>query len=464
MVMGRRAAVAALAASLALVAPAAQAQDPAAAVVPLARAPGEALVALAGDRLLVARHGSRLRLISAPLAGGRRRTLFRSRRRVQRLGNLADLAANPQRAAVLVGELVPGGSRVGRVTVRTGPLDGPFTAFVGAPGGARNWIPYHVRVGENAVGLTEVRGIPEASRHFVYPDGGERVRLRPSERIDQFDLAGSLVAWVERGRDFVVKEWATGAERLRLREDGPIEHFDLAEDGRALLHVLGRGGTFLDLVDPTGTVQKRLTSPSPFVDMDISLAGDHAVYRTRGRFSGDAHIGALNLTTGESRRLSPSSLAIEGADPRPPAVQGDLVAWWANDCAFVARISGPGSPTVPRGPCPRAELLLEDYQPQRLRERTARVRLRCISAPPPGCRGKLRLRLGRRPLGKSRFLIPSRRRRGVQVRLTARALRILQREFASSIFGAARVRVETKLVDGAERSWQRRGELGLRER
>jgi hypothetical protein len=180
----------------------------------------------------------------------------------------------------------------------------------------------------------------------------------------------------------------------------------------------------------------------------VRLAGEYAVTRSPGRFECDAHIARIDLATGSKRRLSPPSRDLE-LDGAPLAVQGDIVAWWANGCAFAAPIAGPGASVVPPGPCPRAEIYLEDDQPKRLRGRTARVRFQCLAAPAPGCRGSVRLQLDR-PLGQARFLIPAGRHGTVRVRLTRRGLATLRRAFRLPPPGASPlVSVRTTLINGA---------------
>jgi hypothetical protein len=129
--------------------------------------------------------------------------------------------------------------------------------------------------------------------------------------------------------------------------------------------------------------------------------------------------------------------------------EGELVAWSANGCVFASPLGSRGSSVVPPGPCPRAEILLEGDQPERLQGRTPRVRFRCITAPPPGCRGTVRLELDR-PLGKARYLIPAGRREMVRVPLSSRGRAALERELRFPLpGGGAAVDVRTTLADGA---------------
>jgi hypothetical protein len=238
--------------------------------------------------------------------------------------------------------------------------------------------------------------------------------------MERIELAGGLLAFVDERR-LTVREWAGGADRLLHRARGVIDDFDLAPDGRVLLRVRSSQG--LELVDVAGSVRR--LDPGPTAGTSgVRLAGDQALLRYSGRFDGDYHIGVVDLTTAERRRLSPSSSDLQ--EDLPLDAKGDLVAWTANGCAFAAPLAGPGSSLVPPGPCPRAEILLEENQPERLQGRTARVRLRCVTAPAPGCRGTVRLELPE-PLGRARYLVPAGLRGTARVRLTRRGLAALER-------------------------------------
>jgi hypothetical protein len=360
---------------------------------------------------------------------------------------LYDLDASAERVAFTTAEVDSIRERVLRLSAWGGSPAGPFERFVLYRGGP--WRPLEVHVSGTTVALSEIKSETGARRHFVFPPGSPAVRVEASQRVRLLDLAGSLVAFVDGERQLVVRDWASGIERLRYTASGPVGSLDLAEDGRVLLHVPSRA--VLELVDPSGGVRRLATGRTG--GGDARLAGGFAVLRSRGRFEGDGHIAVIDLATGKRRRLSPASLGLE-RDPEPldvVAVQDDLVAWAANGCALVAPIAGPGSTIVPPGPCPRAEIRLEDDQPDRLRGRSVRVRLRCVTAPPPGCRGRLRLAL-ERPLGGARYLIPASRRDTVRVRLRRRGFAALTRRAQLPFHrNRALVRVRTTLIDGANR-------------
>jgi hypothetical protein len=419
------------------------AAQPAGGVVPVARAASDTEMALADTRLLMGRSTRRgVRLLSAPVTGGTPRTLFTMAAPPRRFLAMNDLDASAERVVFSLVELNPATEGIVRVSVWSGAPEGPFAPLVRRRGGA--WIPVDVQASGADAAFTEIRPVGDVARHVVVPAGAEGVALGVPPGVQRVELAGSLIAFVERERRLVVQDWtAGGAERLRHTAGDAIKDFDLAADGRALLHVPAR--RVLELVDGAGSVH-RVPSGGALPEDHVRLAGNHAVLRRYGRFDGDSHIALIDLASGQRRRLSPPSLDL-GAEDAQLDAEGELVAWAANGCAFAAPLGGPGSSVVPPGPCPRAEIHLEEKQLERLQGRSARVRLRCITAPPPGCRGTIRLELDR-PLGRARYLIPAGRRATVRVRLSRRGVAALESEPPLPGGGAA-VEVRTTLADGA---------------
>jgi hypothetical protein len=423
----------------------AAAAQPPGGVVPVARAGSDTEVALAGTRLLMGRTTRRgVRLLSAPASGGPAGTLFsRPAPGPRRVVVMNDLDASTERVVFSLVELNPATEGIVRASVWAGPPEGPFAPLARRSGGG--WIPIDVQASGADAAFTEIRPIEPAARHYVFPGAAEGLRARVPRRIERVELAGSLVAFVERERQLVVRDWASGAERLRYTAVGAISGFDLAADGRALLHVPSKMA--LELVDASGSVA-RVGTGGGLADGGVRLAGSQAVLRASGRFDGDSHIAVVDLGTGQRRRLSPPSLDL-GVEEAQLDAEGELVAWAANGCVFAAPLGGPGSSLVPPGPCPRAEVKLEEEQPERLQGRSARVRLRCIAAPPPGCRGTIRLELDQ-PLGKARYLIPTGRRETVRVPLSSRGVAALERELRRPLpGGGAAVEVRTTLANGA---------------
>jgi hypothetical protein len=439
-----RLAVLAIALAAILPGPVAAAQPPGG-VVPVARAASDTEVAVAGTSLLMGRTARRgVRLLSARVTGGTPRTLFSMAARPRRFLAMNDLDASAERVVFSLVELNPATEGIVRVSVWSGSPEGPFEPLVRRRGGA--WIPVDVHASGSDAAFTEIRPVGDVARHVVVPAGGEGVTLNVPPDVQRVELAGSLVAFVERERRLVVQDWAAGgAERLRYTAGGAIKDFDLAGDGHTLLHVPSRRA--LELVDIAGSVH-RVPSGGALPEDHVRLAGNQAVLRVSGRVDGDSHIALIDLATGQRRRLSPPSLDL-GVEEAQLDAEGELVAWAANGCVFAAPLGGPGSSLVPPGPCPRAEINVEEKQPERLQGRTARVRLRCVTAPPPGCRGTIRLELDR-PLGKARYLIPAGRPETVRVPLSSRGVAALERELRFPLpGGGAAVEVRTTLADGA---------------
>jgi hypothetical protein len=413
-------------------------------VVPVVRTASDTEVALAGTQLMMARTTRRgVRLFSAPATGGTARRLFSiAARGPRRFLGLSDLDASSERVVFSLVELNPATEGIVGSSVWAGPPGGPFAPIARRSGGA--WIAVRVQASGPDVAFTEIQSVGDEARHHLFPAGGAGVRIDVPPETEHIELAGSLVAYVDGERQLVLRDRAGGVERLRHTAGGPIRSFDLAADGRALLHVFSTRS--LELVDASGSVT-RVGSAGAAPDTPVRLAGNHAVLNLPGRFDGDAHVAAIDPATGQARRLSPPSLDLGRDDARVDA-EGELVAWTANGCVFSAPVAGPRSSLVPPGPCPRAEILLEADRPKRLQGRTARVRLRCVTAPPPGCRGTVRLLL-ERPIGKARYVIPAGRRETVRVRLTDRGLAALEREFELPPPGSvASARVRVALAGG----------------
>ena len=431
--------IAAVALLAALFPGSATAAQPVPGVVPVARATEGTEVALSGTQLLMGRSARRgVRLLSAPADGGAARTLFsRAAPGRRRLLVMNDLDASPERVVFSLVAFNPATEGIVGSSVWAGPPGGPFAPLVRRRGGA--WIPVYVQASGTDVAVTENRPNGDVARHSVFPLAGGPVTLRIPPKIQHVELAGSLVAFVEGERRLLVRDWTSGVDRMRHRAGAEVAGFDLSADGRVLLHLPRKEG--LELLDASGAVTRVGTGGMVAAD-HVRLAGGHALLRLGAYVDADSHVAVIDLATGRRRRLSPPSLDL-GSEEAPLASDGNLVAWTANGCAFAAPVTAPASRIVPPGPCPRAEIYFEDDQPERLQGRTARVRLRCVTAPGPGCRGTIRLEL-ERPLGKVRYLIPAGRRETVRIRLTDRGLAALEREYrlpppGRSAFASVRV-------------------------
>jgi hypothetical protein len=76
-------------------------------------------------------------------------------------------------------------------------------------------------------------------------------------------------------------------------------------------------------------------------------------------------------------------------------------------------------------PCPTTEIGFYTDNNPRLRGRTIRVPVLCITAPGDVCRGTVLIRRRGRTVGRGRFAIPVGRRPRIDVRLTRRGLRLV---------------------------------------
>jgi hypothetical protein len=85
------------------------------------------------------------------------------------------------------------------------------------------------------------------------------------------------------------------------------------------------------------------------------------------------------------------------------------------------------------------------------RRRLLRVRLKCASADGDRCAGRLRLAVGRRTVGTSRFSIAAARTRDVRVRLSRSARRSLVRRGRLVVRAVTRVRDEAGNLATASR-------------
>jgi hypothetical protein len=409
-----------------LAAPAAAADAP---LVALAPAPGEdSLVSLAGQRAVIARPGPgpTVQLVTVPVGGGAGRTIFSFRPPRRAKAYWFDFDASSTRVAAIAGARRETRERSSvRTYAWAGTPEGRFARLVPAARvGGTVFAPLGVQAAGGAVALIRARFRPQRFRYTVYPvDGAPRPLSLPEGPLGP-QLAGDLVGYASGARELTVTDWRTGARRYRLAFNDTFEGLDLTPDGRSL--VLLENGQ-LWLVDASGQRRRVFTDREQVVH-DARLAGDLIILRRDGRTEGDQHLVVLDPRTGSLRQLSPSASAI-GSGDRPPDVEGDLVAWTANGCALIARPSGPGALAVPAGPCPRSDIFIPHAQHLRLRGNRARVTLRCLSAPEPGCRGVVSITdFFSRALARQRFLVPPRRTKSVVVRFTRRALRSLDRQ------------------------------------
>ena len=247
---------------------------------------------------------------------------------------------------------------------------------------------------------------------------GSRCRAASSFPIK---LAGDHIAYLgsaASGRNarlngVLVADWRSGAIEAtialrRVNDDVGFDDLDLSPDGRAVVAVDGR------LLTAAPGQQQRLVAGSRGRSLyRPRLVGQRMVVQ-RETVS-HARPLLLDSQLGTLRPVGPRSTAIEEIEADE---QG--VAWLANGCLLAAGLDDPPFAAPPPGPCPRAEVVLDEGD-QLLRGRTVRIVVACIAAPPSGCRGTVRLRRAS-ILGRGSFAIAPGQRRLIPVVLTRRGL------------------------------------------
>jgi hypothetical protein len=362
---------------------------------------------LAGDRVLWGETtGSSLRLRSVSLAGGRPVTLMRLTLEGPDPSWLG-LDASPVRAAFALG------SDADEAIPMAGPPSGPFEP-IGRP--ARS-----LRV---AVAGDAVITVQRPPLHvLVHRAGSSPTELRPPDGATGLAAEGGVVAFsVHTGEDdprdpeVAVMDLATGQERYRVPLRG--ESFDVQADGKVAM----AGLRWLAWASPTEPRLHRIpTSPALWPE-PLELAGDRIVVRAVGRpvpTGGTGITADRRLVVGLDGRvapISPRSVYLGGVD-----FDGRHVAWSAGDCILVSDLQGPAPVAIPPGPCPRAELVLEDLPP--VVQRTFRTSVSCVSAPRGECRGIVRVIRGRGTIiARARFRLAAGRRGSVHLRVSGRRI------------------------------------------
>ncbi len=259
------------------------------------------------------------------------------------------------------------------------------------------------------------------------------VAIPPGAELDAV-FAGDLVAYAvsvagqsdEVGpQRLVLARWSTGEVVRSVRVGRGIDSLALTAAGRVVIGE-DRGGGISDVL-PGRSGVRRLTGSAH----DPVLAGETVIAVRDGRLEGDQRLVAI---TPQGRLRAFGVPTTELSVLRANATH---VTWVANGCLLGARVSEPARVAIAPGRCPRAQLFFDDELAGRV-DRLGRVglRLRCVSAPPPGCRGTVRLLGdgGYSATARAPFRIPSGARRTVRVALAARARRTLLRE-GDGLFG-----------------------------
>jgi hypothetical protein len=335
------------------------------------------------------------------------------------------LDASSERAAIVVSSE---GDRSRAVQAFAGPPRGPWEPLgpLRAPQGDEFAPGWHDVDGATLF-TTEFRGDYRKVRTIVREPGAAP---REVDLPMAFPLAfaGDFVAYGvpvkgqpedDEPRRLVLRNWRTGERRASTIVREGIEELDVRPDGRVVVN--DDGGGLLELRD--GAL-RRLTRTG----VQPAYAGDRIVFVRQGEREGDEGLAVVE-PDGRVRPFGVRTARLEGFD-----VDGSRVLWRANGCLLVADLTAAAAPAPSAGPCPRSELFMDDIdQPAVGRSRRVPLTLRCVAAPPPGCRGRVRVELvDEGPRGHDstavRFRIPSGRTRRLAPRLTRAAYRAAARQ------------------------------------
>ena len=409
-------------------------------------APRAEEVAVAGEELLISAttdHGA-VRVTAVPLAGGPAVRRLTVRPPGRDWFAFTRLVSSDRLAALLVTFDDPEGNfRVSRVYA--GPPGGPFSLVrrVHRPARETVWIPVDVDVYADRLLIQEARLPDLAFRFTVRSPGAAPVRRRQRPVTSNPALAGDLVAYLRLRRrpppSFWLVDWRTGEVRDSIAlgeysEDMHGRDLDLTEDGRLVAVLDGRlvsaslGETLRVLPGAEGG--SRFSSPR--------FAGDRVAVLAGGPFDTYRPY-IVHPAAGTRRAVGPPSTELDSI-----AAGEGTVAWLANGCVIAVEADVSSSvDALPPGPCPRAEVRVEEGD-QVVRGRTLRVVVTCVAAP-DGCRGAALL--GRDGwAGTGRFRVAAGARRSVRIRVSRRGLRSIRRQLRRG--GQPVYRLAARLPDG----------------
>jgi hypothetical protein len=360
---------------------------------------GTMAAALAGEHVLVAEQrarGARLEVRALPIDGGPARIVFSITAPPGEMVAPHQLAASPQRAAMVVAFWRSGGNT-------------ELQHFAtGADGAWRPLGPRREHGDHNGVGFVRVDGDRVFADDGIDPPkaDGQRIGIAvhdPDRRVlslpSDARIAGDMAAFAATGADgrstLTVVNWRTGAQLWSTKLDRSLADVRVRDDGSAVVSVIDEipgqaaAGSNVALLEiaPDGTRKE--------------LARDVTLEAVAGRrvVVGRANGLAVLEPTGLLRRIgvpTRRSRIVLAADERH-------VLWEANGCLLITGITdAPASEPGP-GPCRRSEF---EVVTKRLRiARTVTVRLRCVAAPAGGCRTTVRL-LESLPSGRFRKASP----------------------------------------------------------
>jgi hypothetical protein len=447
---------------VALAAVAAQAGSAAAAPRALLDAPRAQDVAVAGGEVLVAATTARggARLTAVPVAGGAARRLLTVRPPGRGWAATSRLASSAQLTALLVTFT----DREGHFRdwrVYSGPPSGPLALVqhVRLTRAGTLWTPIELDVHGDRLLVQELRQPNPTFRLIVRAPGVLSEPLAQGRFGPPSVVAGEDVAYVglsgrADARSFIrVVDWRTGRldrsiELGRHSEEIEDRHLDMTDGGRVVVALDGRL-----FAGAPGERVHRLPGSSGATGLSAPrLAGTRVAALADTRFESKRPV-VVDPGAGTLRGMGQRSTALDVI-----AADETTVAWLANGCVLAASLedgSPPGAP--PPGPCPRAEVVLEDWDRDTvLRGRALPVAVTCVAAPPPGCRGAVLLGHGGR-VGRRRFRIASGKRRVVRVALSRRGMALVRRRARG--LGGVFIRLDARVRDG--RVSREQGSRGL---
>jgi hypothetical protein len=364
-------------------------------------------VALAGPDVLVLRElrDGTTRLIAVPRTGGRARTLLSVPSVRPVFGPQIALSASDARVA-LITEILGRRHRTVEWRVYSGPPSGPLQIVRRIPE-REGWQPAIVDVDGDRLLIVEVSDENgyTARAHILDPASGLVPIAWAKNAVTPVAIAGGRAA-AYRGHPsrIAVVDLATGAEQAAVPLARPTErvNVDLAADG----HVVVSARNGISVASPGAAPQmvpgSRDLSRASFAGAAIAA------------FDGGGHPVLVGLD-GARTALGRPSRVLTGVAGDP---QG--FAWVANGCIRYAALPLTASAPHAHDPCPTTEIGLHLIASSKLRGRTVRVPVHCVTAPTGVCRGTVLGRDGdggRRVVARGRFAVPVGKVRKVPMRI-----------------------------------------------
>ena len=381
-------------------------------------------IAAAGPDVIVARTGplGTVRVDALPTSGGPARTLLSTAARGEDWFVSTEVAASPQRVAVVAVFIAP---------------DGEFTfqLYTGPPSGQLKLVessdvaPLNVAVDGERVLIDEASERVGRLR-LLTPGAAPRDVPLSSPVTGYFAFAGQRLAYESNGR-FVLADLATGARLLSARADD-FANLDVAADGTLLADGSDIG---VFTIMPSGLRQ----------------GVPDGEFLTNARFAGSA-IAAIEETESDTSRpvvldadaIHPHAIGLPSSTIDVVDADARGVAWIANDCVLYATLDAVAPAEPPAGPCARAEVEIRDDS-LAVRGRRLSLVAECVAATVTGCNGTVTI--GQRGIrGRGEFHVERGKSRRFNVRFTRRSVRRLGREVRKN--ESAILDLTTRMADG----------------